>query len=44
MGRYAFKRLLLLVPTFLGVSIVIFLLMRAIPGDAALMHPRIRYQ
>ncbi len=37
MARYTAKRLGLLVPTFLGVSMVIFVLLRAIPGDAALM-------
>ncbi len=37
MRQYIVKRLLLLIPTFFGVSIFIFVLMRAIPGDAALM-------
>lgn len=33
MRQYASKRALLFVPTLLGVSLVIFLLMRAVPGD-----------
>jgi peptide/nickel transport system permease protein len=38
MRAYIIKRLLLLIPTLLGVSIIVFLLMRAIPGDAALIQ------
>lgn len=33
MQRYILKRLLSLIPTLLGISIVIFLVMRLIPGD-----------
>jgi peptide/nickel transport system permease protein len=31
--RYIVKRLLLMVPTLLGVAVLIFVLMRAVPGD-----------
>ena len=37
MRAYIVKRLLLAVPTLLGVSIFIFILMRIIPGDVALV-------
>ena len=33
MSRYVFRRLGLLVPTLLGISLVVFVLMRLIPGD-----------
>jgi peptide/nickel transport system permease protein len=33
MHQYIFKRLLLMIPTLLGVAILIFLLMRVVPGD-----------
>lgn len=33
MLRYVFKRLLLMIPTLFGAAVLIFLLMRAIPGD-----------
>lgn len=33
MRNYIFKRLLIAIPTVLGISIVIFLIMRTIPGD-----------
>ncbi|MSQ36717.1 MAG: ABC transporter permease [Chloroflexi bacterium] len=35
MGRYLARRLLLLVPTLLGVSVIVFLFIRLIPGDPA---------
>lgn len=35
MRRYVARRLLLFVPTLLGVSILIFVLMRLVPGDIA---------
>ncbi len=35
MLKYATKRLLLLIPILLGVSIISFMLVRAMPGDAA---------
>ena len=35
--RYVAKRLLMLVPVLLGASLVIFILIRLIPGDAALV-------
>lgn len=35
MIRYLVKRLLVAVPTLLGLSLVVFLLMKAIPGDPA---------
>jgi peptide/nickel transport system permease protein len=34
---YILKRLLLIVPTLLGVAAIVFLIMRVIPGDVALM-------
>ncbi len=34
MSRYLVRRLLLLVPTLLGVSVVVFVLVRLLPGDA----------
>jgi peptide/nickel transport system permease protein len=33
MARYIVKRLLLMIPTLLGVAVIIFLLMRVVPGD-----------
>jgi len=33
MGRYIVKRLLLMIPTLFGVAVIIFLLMRVVPGD-----------
>ena len=33
MARYALRRLLLLVPTLLGMSILIFAMVRLLPGD-----------
>jgi peptide/nickel transport system permease protein len=33
MARYIVKRLLLMIPTILGVAVVIFVLMRLLPGD-----------
>ena len=33
MRNYIFKRLLSAIPTILGISIVIFLIMHLIPGD-----------
>src|SRR6266567_1155412 len=35
MGTYILQRLLLVIPTLLGVSIVIFVIMRLLPGDVA---------
>jgi len=35
MAQYLIKRLLLMIPTLLGVGILIFLLMRVVPGDIA---------
>lgn len=35
MLKYALKRLIMLIPILLGVSIIAFLLVRAMPGDAA---------
>ena len=37
MSRYLLKRLLLAVPVLLGVSIVVFTMIRLIPGDPALL-------
>jgi peptide/nickel transport system permease protein len=41
MGSYVFNRLLQFVPTLFVVSVVVFLMVRAIPGDAsyALLGP-----
>src|SRR5688572_29562151 len=33
MGRYALKRLAAMIPTLLGVAVLIFLLLRVVPGD-----------
>src|SRR5262245_2541977 len=33
MSRYILKRLLLMIPTLLGAAVLIFFLMRIIPGD-----------
>ncbi|MCL4459047.1 MAG: ABC transporter permease [Chloroflexi bacterium] len=38
MSRYIITRLLLLVPILLGVSIVIFILVRLVPGDVARIY------
>jgi peptide/nickel transport system permease protein len=37
-SRYVVRRLLLLVPTLLGVTIVVFVLVRLLPGDAATLQ------
>jgi peptide/nickel transport system permease protein len=37
MQTYILKRLLLIVPTLLGVAALVFLIMRVIPGDVALL-------
>jgi peptide/nickel transport system permease protein len=37
MRTYLLKRLLLIVPTLLGVAAVVFVIMRVIPGDVALL-------
>ncbi|HEY7365900.1 MAG TPA: ABC transporter permease [Methylomirabilota bacterium] len=37
MRTYILKRLLLVVPTLLGVATIVFLIMRVIPGDVALL-------
>jgi len=33
MGKYVLKRLFLMIPTLLGVAVLIFFLMRVVPGD-----------
>ena len=33
MGRYALQRLLLVIPTLLGMTLLIFILVRLLPGD-----------
>ncbi|MGH7267239.1 MAG: ABC transporter permease [Candidatus Rokuibacteriota bacterium] len=38
MRTYALKRLLLVVPTLLGVATIVFLLLRVIPGDIVLLR------
>lgn len=35
MGKYTAKRLLVLIPVLLGVSLIVFILVRLIPGDPA---------
>ena len=37
MTRYVIRRLLQAIPTVLGISIIIFVLMRIVPGDPATM-------
>ena len=37
MRSYLLKRLLLVVPTLLGAAALVFLIMRVIPGDVALL-------
>ncbi len=37
MPTYLAKRLLLIVPTLIGVAAVVFMIMRIIPGDVALL-------
>jgi peptide/nickel transport system permease protein len=37
MGRYLLRRLLLLIPVLFGVSLLVFALIHAIPGDATLI-------
>lgn len=34
MGRYIAKRLLLMIPTLLGISLIVFMMVRFLPGDA----------
>ena len=38
MFTYVFKRLLLVIPTLLGAAVLVFLLMRAIPGDVCVLR------
>src|ERR671925_303374 len=38
MQRYILRRLLLMLPTLLGVAVIVFLLMRVIPGDIVEMR------
>src|SRR5262249_18288368 len=38
MYRYILRRLLLIIPTFLGVAVLVFLLIRVIPGDIVEMR------
>jgi peptide/nickel transport system permease protein len=38
MSRYLLRRLLLLLPTLLGVTVVVFVLVRLLPGDAATLQ------
>jgi len=35
MGSYLIRRFLLLIPTFIGVTVISFLIMRLAPGDPA---------
>ena len=36
MARYIVQRVLLLIPILLAVSVVVFFMMRILPGDAAM--------
>jgi peptide/nickel transport system permease protein len=38
MSRYVVRRLLLLIPTLLGVTVVVFVLVRLLPGDAVALQ------
>ena len=38
MRTYVLKRLLLMVPTLLGVATLVFLLLRVLPGDVVLLR------
>jgi peptide/nickel transport system permease protein len=38
MSRYLLRRLVLLLPTLLGVTVVVFVLVRLLPGDAATLQ------
>jgi peptide/nickel transport system permease protein len=38
MRRYIVRRLILMIPTLLGVAVLVFLLMRVIPGDIVEMR------
>jgi len=38
MRRYMLRRLLLIPPTLLGVAVLVFLLMRVVPGDIVEMR------
>src|SRR5262252_2929932 len=38
MSRYLIRRLVLLLPTLLGVTVVVFVLVRLLPGDAATLQ------
>jgi peptide/nickel transport system permease protein len=38
MGRYAFNRFLLMIPTLFGVAVLVFVLLRVIPGDVVEMR------
>src|SRR5215210_8596489 len=38
MSTYVLRRLVLLVPTLVGVSIVVFVLVRLLPGDATTLQ------
>ena len=38
MSRYLIRRLVLLVPTLLGVTVVVFVLVRLLPGDAVTLQ------
>lgn len=44
LGKYALKRILLLIPVFLGVTAVVFLLLKLVPGDpvSVLLPPTAR--
>jgi peptide/nickel transport system permease protein len=38
MGRYALNRILLMIPTLLGVVVLVFVLLRVVPGDVVEMR------
>ena len=37
MGRYVLKRLLILIPTLIAVTIIVFTLMNFVPGDPVMI-------
>ena len=38
MGKYILRRLWLMVPALIGVSLVVFAILRLLPGDPAIGH------
>ena len=42
MHRYILKRVLLAIPTFLGITLVAFLVIQMAPGDPAIQYRRLQ--